>query len=193
MKKLILSGEIGCGKSTMIRTALGSAAARAGGFVTLRRTDGAEVLGFDLASVEIWTNPEAERERFLDFSASPRRDDGVFSGLGVRLLTQALDCPFAVLDEFGGLEMRVPEFRDALYALLESEVPCIGVLKTPAALGTMARRITPGDACIREYEAIRRFLEQRDDVRILPVHTWQDRYIPSILCRWAETYAGGEP
>ena len=50
MKRLILMGPIGCGKSTMIQTVLGQDIARAGGFLTVRKLDGTQLLGFGLVS-----------------------------------------------------------------------------------------------------------------------------------------------
>ena len=38
--------------------------------------------------------------------------------------------PLKCLDEIGGTELLVPEFLNALYALLESDICCVGVIKS---------------------------------------------------------------
>ena len=188
MKRLILLGEIGSGKSTLIRFCLGSDAARAGGFVTRRITENGAVLGFDLApAAAIWDSNLPAR-RFLDFSEGQRRDDGVFSGLGVSLLTRALDAPFAVADEFGGLELLVPEFYEGLVKLLTSDVPTIGVFKTPASVRALSEKIPLGKEYARKVDALRRLLEADPETTILPIPGWNDPYATQTVQSWAETY-----
>lgn len=188
MKRLILMGDIGAGKSTLIRSALGSDAARAGGFVTRRITEKGMVQGFDLAPAAVLWNPTLPAQRFLDFSKGQRRDDGVFAGLGASLLAQALDAPFAVADEFGGLELLVPEFYEGLVKLLTSDIPTIGVLKTPAAVRALAEKIPLGEDYARKVDALRALLEADPETTILPVPGWNDPYATQTVQIWAETY-----
>lgn len=188
MKRLILLGEIGSGKSTLIRTALGAGAARAGGFVTRRVTENGRVLGFDLAPAASLSDPVLPSQRFLDLSGNPRRDDGVFAGLGTALLKQALGAPFAVVDEFGGLELLVPEFYEALTALLTSHVPTIGVLKTPASVRALAEKIPLGEEYVQLAESLRSLLEADPETRLLPFSGWDDPCAAETVRNWAETY-----
>ena len=99
MKRLILMGPIGCGKSTMIQTALGHDITRAGGFLTVRKLDGTQLLGFDLTAPTIPQNGH----RFLDFENGAVRNDRVFSDFGIKCLQTPAS--FAVCDEFGGMEL----------------------------------------------------------------------------------------
>lgn len=188
MKRLILMGEIGAGKSTLIRNALGDDAARAGGVVTRRITEKGTVQGFDLAPAAALWNPTLPAQRFLDFSCGQWRDDSVFSGLGASLLHQALDASFAVADEFGGLELLVPEFYEALVKLLTSDVPTIGVLKTPASVRALAEKIPLGEEYARKADSLRRLLEADPDTLLLPVPGWDDPYATRTVRFWAETY-----
>ncbi|MFR5782555.1 MAG: nucleoside-triphosphatase [Oscillospiraceae bacterium] len=48
-RRLLLTGPIGCGKSTLIANALGGAIRHAGGFLTLRVIEHGRLAGFDLA------------------------------------------------------------------------------------------------------------------------------------------------
>lgn len=56
----------------------------------------------------------------------PTHDNEVFRNDGVRLLSEAELYPFSVIDEFGGYEILIPQFREALSEFLSSEQPCIG-------------------------------------------------------------------
>lgn len=188
MKRLILMGEIGAGKSTLIRNALGDHAARAGGFVTRRITEKGTVQGFDLAPAAVLSDSTLPGQRFLDFSEGQRRDDSVFAVLGASLLHQALDAPYAVADEFGGLELLVPEFYDELVKLLTSDVPTIGVLKTPASVRALAEKIPLGEEYARKADSLRRLLEADPETAILPISGWDDPNAARTVQIWAETY-----
>ena len=191
MKKLILTGPIGSGKTSLIREALGHRVHQAGGFVTVRRRTEELLLGFDLAPPAALADPSVQGQRFLSFFPEHQREYSVFAVYGRSLLELAQARPFAVADEFGGLELMVPEFRDGLYALLSSPIPCIGVLKAPESARILAGKTGAGDAYFREYEALRDFLSHREDVRILKITGWQDEYPKRPLCQWVKNYAGG--
>lgn len=49
-----------------------------------------------------------------------------------------------------GTELLVPEFLNALYALLESDVYCVGVIKSPQNLTSMMTRVE-----MKKQEAIK--------------------------------------
>ena len=190
-KRLILSGPIGCGKSTMIRNALGEAARNAGGYVTLRVLEQDRLLGFDLAPASVLAAPEANlpRGRFLDFTQGrPVRDPAVFSGLGRKLLEEASACPYGVADEFGGIELLIPEFREALESLLASQVPCIGVLKTQAASQSMVRHLDLEADYGRAYEEFCQKLYQDPDTEILQTTGRYDDAARHRVEAWVREY-----
>lgn len=122
MKRLFLTGDMGCGKSTAIARALGDRLGRCGGFLTQRVYDDQGVLqGFRICSTD-----GSESMDFLVFiNGNPMIYPVSFETLGVKLLKgQTL-----VLDEIGGVELLCPRFRDALYQVLGSDIPILGVLK----------------------------------------------------------------
>lgn len=130
---LLLTGKIGCGKSTALLSALGDLLKTAGGYRTVRLLDEKGVRrGFAHivpASPEgvngIW-NPE-------------RKDIFLVPGEGMRnevLLTRTIPMlegkpRFFLLDEIGGKELLIPEFVYKLEQLFSGDIPCIGVLKSP--------------------------------------------------------------
>ena len=128
-KHLFLTGPSGIGKTTLLREELGWMLQTAGGLATVRECD--SVLGYDLLPAAALGGVEGYTPlRFLDYSVDPPvRDNEVFRSEGVRLLNEAPYYSFALLDEIGGYELLIPEFRHALEELLNSETPIIGVLK----------------------------------------------------------------
>lgn len=186
--RLILMGPIGCGKSSLIRACLGEAATKAGGFVTLRRTEGDRLLGFDLAPARALVDEKAIRQCFLDFSGETKRDNGVFEAFGTQLLAQAGEYPFAVADEFGGMELENTAFRKTLYAFLSGDIPCVGVLKTPQASAALTRRTGLGGNYPALYAELKAHLEENPQTELLPVTGWADRHAQAVLEKWAESY-----
>lgn len=189
-KRILLYGPIGCGKSTIIRNALGKEAEHAGGYITLRVFENDLMTGFDLAPAAALTNPEAlkEAERFLNFTGKPRRDPSVFSGLGRRLLREALEKPFAVADEFGGVELLIPEFMESLRNLLSSDVPCIGVFKTQTASEELIRRLHLGEDYISAYRSLYETLSVDPDTEILSTFGQNDDAVISCVGQWIQQY-----
>lgn len=187
-KNLLLRGSIGCGKSTMIKNALGENAIRAGGYVTLRILEQEKLLGFSLSPAAAWQDPFLEGQRFLDFTEGIRRDPKVFSGFGKELLTNALDAPFAVADEFGGLELLIPEFQQALLKLLQSPVPCIGVIKSRSASESLIERLHPEDRYRNLYGSLEKLLQQDPDTEILDTTGRYDETARTRVEAWVSQY-----
>ena len=184
-KKLFLTGPDRSGKSELIRSALGDDIRRAGGFVTAREWDGAgNVLGFDLLS----TDGSGQPERFLEFVNGRHVSRlEVFSQTGTRLLRQAENRPFVVLDELGGVELLDSSFVRALAQFLKSDTPCIGVLKGPGAgktVGVMGLNL--------RYELARRVLwdnlVKNPDVQIVKINDAKDPGALEQVEQWVAEY-----
>lgn len=190
-KRLFLTGPSGAGKTTIIRQALGPALAYAGGFVTERSLgDGGRLLGFDLLpAAGAAFDSGFERWRFLDYSGkSPSKDNEVFRIHGVRLLQEAEYYPFVLLDEIGGFEMLIPQFRNALAELLNSELPIIGVVKGPENAGEIKRRFGLGDRFTALTDNLRSVLAKDADSILLEVKAPGDPVASRIARAWAEEY-----
>ena len=189
-RRLLLSGPIGCGKSTMIRNALGEDAVKAGGYVTLRVFEQERLRGFNLAPAAALADTEKRKLacRFLDFSQTPRRNPAAFSVLGRDMLLSALESPYAVIDEFGGMELLISPFMEALQELLASDVPCIGVFKTPQASRELTARIDMGDNYRRAYEALRNQLLADPDTELLSTSGRYDAEAKKQVELWVQKY-----
>lgn len=191
-KRLFLTGPSGIGKSTIIRQALGPALAYAGGFVTERVSDGeGRLLGYELLPAAAAMSGTAYQSwRFLDYSGSvPAKDNEVFRNQGVRLLQEAEYYPFVLLDEIGGFEMLIPQFRNALAELLNSEQPIIGVLKEAENAASIKRRFGLGDRFTLLTDNLRSVLDRDVDTVLLQVKGPGDPVASRIARAWAEEYA----
>lgn len=186
-KRLFLTGPDRSGKSDMIHQALGDRINMAGGFVTVRDRDGqGNIRGFELTAAD----GSGQRERFLEFvEGKPATHLEVFSQTGVRLLRQAENRPFAVLDELGGVELLDDGFLRALVKLLRGDTPCIGVMKGsgPAgkAVGMMGLNL--------RYELARRalydFLIQDPDTLVVQTTGADDEQVLELIREWVDAFA----
>ncbi len=193
-RRLLLSGPIGCGKSTLIKNALGPAAARAGGFVTVRVRDGSGALrGFELLPARSLASaaPAEGGAPFLTFGRDgPRRDDGAFLTQAAAMLSLAETAPFAVIDEFGGYELLLDGFTAALDRLLCLPVPLVGVLKAPPAAEELNRRMALGDRYLRAALSLRGRLEADPDTLLLETSGQYDAGAEAALGQWVREYVG---
>lgn len=190
-RHLFLTGPTGSGKSTLLRRALGPALSRAGGFVTEAALGSyGELVGLTLSPAAAAGGVSGfVPERFLDCSRfPPHTDNEVFRGTGVRLLQEALCYPYALLDEFGGFELIIPQFRTALYALLRSELPILGALKTAEEAEAMRQALGLGEKYCRHEEELRRFLLMDENTRVIELRPTEDAAAAEALGQWAREY-----
>ncbi len=188
MKRLFLTGPIGAGKSSLIRKALGDSINKAGGFVTERIIEDGVLVGFDLVNLD--TDSSLSRLRFLTFkSGNVCINDEVFSEFVPRILQEATKKPFVVLDEIGGFEILIPEFVEAFDKLIESDIPCIGVLKALPSAEKISRVANLKPGFIERAEDFYSQLSTCPDTEILQITTYKDKHSSDILLEWKEKYA----
>ena len=181
-RRLFLTGPIGCGKSTAIREGLGSRMGGCRGFLTRRYREPG--LRFTLESPD-----GAVQATFLDFpTGKPAVQLDVFGGLGVALLNQTgHENGVWVLDEIGGVELLNPAFTRALDALLDSDVPIVGVLKGEGPAGKLVQSLN----LTEEYETAAQALRQRlrnDSDTLVYECTQFDEQALLLVRQWAEEY-----
>ena len=160
MKNLFLTGPIGSGKSTSIAAALGAYLPKAGGFLTIRQRDDTG------RAVAYWIKrPDgSDGQIIIDYSAKPYTMHlEVFEDLGVRLLEDAAQFGFVILDEIGGFELLSDTFLEALQKLLQSDIPCIGVMKGEGPASKMIQKLGLGDVYLQRAEALRQWMYQDAD------------------------------
>ena len=156
MKNLFLTGPVGCGKSTSIASALGVSMDKAGGFLTVRQKDDSG------RAVAYWMmRPDGnDGQVIIDYSAKPYTMHlEVFEDLGIRLLEEAKQYDYVILDEIGGFEVLSDSFVEALMDLLQSGIPCIGVIKGAGPASKMIQKLGLGDAYVQKAEALRQWMQ----------------------------------
>ena len=128
--------------------------------------------------------------RFLDYSVSPpKADQEVFREAAARMLDEAACYPFSMIDEFGGFELLVPQFRKALESFLSSEQPVIGVLKDIDSAEELRRRFGLGEKYILLVRRLRQALEADPDTILLRSSGRDDAAARNIVRQWAAEYA----
>ncbi len=160
MKNLFLTGPVGSGKSTSIASALGEYLGKAGGFLTVRQKDDAG------RAVAYWLmRPDgSHRQRIIDYSAKPYTMHlEVFEDSGVRLLEEAAQYDYVILDEIGGFEVLSEPFMAALRKLLQSKTPCIGVMKGEGPASKMIQKLGLGEVYVQKAEQLRQWMRQDED------------------------------
>lgn len=191
-KHLFLTGVSGIGKTTIIRQALGSAAGYAGGFITERVTDGdGRVEGFDLYPASAAIGHDGfDGLRFLDLGTTPpRKDNEVFRESAAQMLREAGFYPFVMLDEIGGFEMLIPQFRNELAQLLNSDAPIIGVIKGAENAEELRTSFGLGEKFTMLTDNLRAVLANDEDTVVIEVKQRGDETARRIVEAWVKEYA----
>ncbi len=191
-RHLFLCGPAFSGRSRLIRSRLGTRLLSAGGFCTeLSMGEDGSVLGCVMMPAAMAGGAEGfEKEQFLDLrSFPPGHDSEVFRGLGVRLLEEASWYPYAVLDEIGGIDLIIPQFRRALDELLQSELPILGAVKSMEASEQMRQMLGPGERFTAFSEQLFAFLEEDPNTELLMITNDAEEEAGGAVEAWIDEYA----
>ena len=159
-KNLFLTGPVGSGKSTSISAAMGEFLGKAGGFLTVRQKDETG------RAVAYWMQkPDGtEKQCIIDYSARPyTMHMDVFENQGVHLLEEARQYDYVILDEIGGFEVLSESFLEALMQLLQSEIPCIGVMKGEGPASKMIQKLGLGEVYVQKADSLRKWMMQDEN------------------------------
>lgn len=190
-RHIFLYGPTGIGKSKLLHECLGPKLCQAGGFVTnADYGDYGELVGFSLSPAAAAGGVVGcSSERFLDCSRfPPKTDNEVYRNTGVRLLQEAVWYPYALLDEFGCFELIIPQFRSALFSLLRSSQPVVGVLKTREESATIRHALGLGMKTDAFDAELRRFLEWDENSLVIPFVESGESHVRNLLKTWVQEY-----
>ena len=193
-KHLFLCGPAGCGKSGLLREELGPALAMAGGYVTeAARDKNGKITGADLLPAAAAGGIQGFAAlRFLDMSClPPKRDNEVFRGPAVQLLQEAEYYPFSFIDEFGGFEIVIPQYRQALAEFLSSDQPCIGVLKSREEAAKAREQFGLGEKYTMLIENLHQVLAGDSDTILLKTSGYDDQVTRRIVRQWVKEFVNG--
>lgn len=186
---LIITGISGCGKSTIIRSVLGGALSCAGGFITEREfSPGANAPAFSIYHAAAAADKSGfEGKCFLDLSQeSPKHNNEVFRTFGVRLLKESENYPFILIDEFGGFEILIPEFREELLKVLSSPRPLIAVLKSAQNAEELRRRVGLGEKYTALLQNLHSALSQNANTELIEMRYRGEERVSNALKCWME-------
>jgi nucleoside-triphosphatase len=173
-KFLFLKGDSGEGKTTLLFECLKPWHRMVGGFYSQRllNEDGL-TMGFRMVpAAEEWI-PAAAYKKGMTNVFIQRNENGFQKNLqffktdGIEILRSSAHNKLLLLDEIGGIELFVPEFMKEVLCCIDSQVPCIGVLKSQKNLEAMRTRVPTEpdpDKLLRDLEEK---LVKRSDGRIL--------------------------
>lgn len=138
MRKVFLTGRPRCGKSTLLQKALHTFNYAVGGFAMQRLLDRGDTWAFrllDLSHEPYITHLESNQkyDDIAIYRISAEKWAGnpeVFDGKGRKSLIKCLDSPrLVIMDELGIFEKDALDFQASVFAILDSSVPVLGVIK----------------------------------------------------------------
>lgn len=169
---LFLEGPVKTGKSTLIRDCIAPYIDQIGGFSSQRLWRDGSPCGYRLAQADELDLDAAycsELSNIFSYhnGQSFKKEPSVFEKQGVALLEQALGKPLVLLDEIGGSELLVPEFRQKLYEILAGTC-CIGVIKLADKAAFMSRTAGYPGKVVDYNLQLRKDLSEKFGAKILP-------------------------
>lgn len=174
MRHLFLEGAVQEGKSTLIRRLIQPFLDQTGGFSSQRLLDGGgETVGFRIVPVSEALELTREYQPdltgiFLAFqNGKAEKAPEIFLKTALQYLNDSGGAKLILLDEIGGMELGVPEFREALYRVLSGPVPCIGVLKLEEKNRHMCEQAVIDQSCLTWHQALRRNLVEQFDAQLI--------------------------
>jgi nucleoside-triphosphatase len=138
--KLFIEGDIGIGKSTIIREAVLPYIKEVGGFFTLKIFYGHKKKGFAIRPIKeaedyVLSIQEGRASQIPDVFMFEQNGSWIFKQdifikKAIQYISEANDKKLIVLDEIGGLELKDPVFMETIKKVLNSNMPILGVLKS---------------------------------------------------------------
>ena len=193
-RHLFISGPAFSGKSRLIRECLGERMRYAGGFCTeLSSAPDGGLLGCSMLPTAMAAGEEGfEKELFIDLRKTPvGHDNEVFRHTGVRLLEESLYYPFAVRDEIGGMVLIIPQFRVSLDALLVTQLPILGVVKSLEESENLRQMLGPGERFHEFSLRLHQMLDMNENTEVLRFEGDAAEACGDAVREWVETWTAG--
>lgn len=170
-RMMFLEGPSGIGKSAAIWNALQQSRLQYRGFFSRRLVNAEggtmafQLTAYDQAQEFTKLYQGDEENIFLRYPGTAKREVNLEAFTRVCGLVGAYrQADMLVLDEIGGLELQLPSFREYLYELLDSRIPCIGVLKSTENYQRLQRNISMDKSTDQYYYELRNYLTKHGSV-----------------------------
>ncbi|MBC7187674.1 MAG: hypothetical protein H5U38_11635, partial [Calditrichaeota bacterium] len=135
---ILLTGEKGAGKTSLVRSVLAHVRCAVGGFATEAVSASGHRIGYEI--VDLLTGERMLFASRVPESRAPRGgpftvDRGVFDSFGAQVVERARQrAELVVMDEIGCMERDSLFFQEAIWTCLTSGVPTIAVVQTGECL-----------------------------------------------------------
>ena len=113
----------------------------------------------------------------------------MFRESAAQMLREAELYPFVMLDEIGGFEMLIPQFRNELAQLLNSDAPIIGVIKGAENAEELRASFGLGEKFTMLTDNLRAVLANDEDTVVIEVKQRGDETAKRIVEAWVKEYA----
>ena len=181
-KNLMLIGDRGVGKSTIIRDNVIHCLKNIDGFFSQRILIDGQKVGHrlcDINSVDLYNyelNINIDNIELIDNVFINKNSDGTFNfnkSIFVYEMNRILDKQFKsrliILDEIGGMELAIEEIKDKLFTILDNNIPVLGVIKSNENLNSMKDNVKNHNIDTAFHENYH-MLVNRDDIDLTYVN-----------------------
>lgn len=181
-KHLFLQGDIGIGKSTLIRDAVLPYIDEFAGFFVQRIFVGQRVVGFSLRQLfeakdyllsRHVSKIEEVSNLFLyrDACGQWHHDLRIFRREGIAALRRGRfeRKKFILIDELGGVELQDIAFMEEVLTVLDGDIPVLGVLKSPKGIEKIQNRTGKINIRERKVKEIYTLLAEHQGVSFLEI------------------------
>ena len=99
--------------------------------------------------------------------------------------------PFSFIDEFGGFEIVIPQYRQVLADFLSADQPCIGVLKSREEAAKAREQFGLGEKYTMLIENLHQVLAVDSDTILLKTGGYDDQVTRRIVRQWVKEFVNG--
>ena len=148
-RHILITGNVGIGKSTLIQKLLSSFSGPVYGFITLKMAEaGADTWPFYMFPAALPAEKRiGSEENLLGIrGAVKEHHPEIFDSLGVRLIREAHPDGVILMDELGFMESEAKDFQCAVLDALRGAIPVIASVKNKPGVGFLDAVFTSENA-----------------------------------------------
>ncbi len=177
---LFLRGEIGTGKTTLLKKHLGAVIHKAGGFVTRRVMIEGRMQGIEILPAREYLSESPKDKTFI---CSFKEGVPCFNSEPLREYFESENtAPFYLFDEVGGIELLDPEFKEDFKSVMEKGKPFIAVLKSAKKSFLLSRKLGMEPEYKRAYAEFEEMIKSFPQAEILEHSGIGDMISEKALC-----------